>query len=174
MTAGPSESEPVMTSGHPICQCVDLRATFGCRYRYERDEAYGAEHSECRAIEAPWLQVIPCQFGKLFPWGDRRLAAYCPAGPVKRRQLERLSCVEVVQGGGDGPEVIVAFDVADFDRVAAVMRPARRRRYSTETRARLTDQLRRVRPTPRLPARPTPRRPVRSTPTSRVRPTPRR
>ena len=35
---------------------------------------------------------------------------------LKRGELERLSCVEVTQGGGGGcPEVIVTFDVADFD-----------------------------------------------------------
>ena len=139
--------EPILTTGHPVAQCVDLKATFGHRYRVERDESYGAESPERRKVEAAWLTVIPCRFGQIFPWGGQRLAAYSSAGAVKRRQLEQLGCVQVAQGGGAGcPEVIVTFDLADFDAVAAVLQPRKRRQYSPEARAVLVARLARVRP----------------------------
>ena len=135
--------DPVLTTSHPICQCVDLKATFGNRYRYEWDAAYWAERSEFRAVEAPWLTIIPCKFGKIFPWGRRLLAAYCPAGGAKRNELLRLDCVKVAQGGGS--EVVVTFDVADIDRVAKVMKPRRRRQHSAEELARRTTRLTKAR-----------------------------
>ncbi len=138
--------EPVMTTNHPICQCVDLRNTFGNRYRYDWDEAYWDERPEFRAVEAPWLQIIPCKFGKIFPWGRRNLAAFCDAGGSKRRELEHLSCVEIAQGGTPGTEVIVKFDVADIEQVAEVLRARRPRQYSAKTKAMLKERLARVRP----------------------------
>ena len=85
-------TEPILTSDHPVAQCVDLRKTFGDRYRYEWDPAYEVERPEYRSIEAPWLTRIPCRHGRIFPWGDRQLAAYCAAGAVKRKELEALPC----------------------------------------------------------------------------------
>ena len=125
--------EPILTTDHPRAQCVDLRQTFAGRFKFAWDEAYYAERPEFRRVEAAWLTTIPCKFGKIFPWGDRLLAAYCP-GTIKRCELERLPCVEIVQGGTPAPEVVVTFDVADFDTVAAVMQPRRRRHLSPEQR----------------------------------------
>ena len=139
--------DPVLTTSHPICQCVDLRQTFPGRYRFEWDAAYWAERSEFRAVEAPWLTIIPCKFGKVFPWGGRKLAAYCDAGGAKRKELESLPCVLVTQGGGaDCPEVIVTFDVSEIEQVAAVLKPRRPRQYSAKTKAMLKERLARVRP----------------------------
>ncbi len=139
--------DPVLTTSHPICQCVDFKATFGNRYRYEWDEAYWAERSEFRAVEAPWLTIIPCKFGKIYPHGGRKLAAYCNAGGAKRKELETLPCVQVTQGGGaDCPEVIVTFDVAEIEKVAQVLKARRPRQYSAKTRAMLKERLAKVRP----------------------------
>ncbi len=138
--------EPVMTTNHPICQCVDLRATFPGQYRFEWDEAYAAERPDYRTVEAPWLTIIPCKFGKIFPWGRRNLAAFCAAGGSKRRELENLSCVEIAQGGTPGTEVIVKFDVADIEQVAEVLSARRPRQYSATTKAMLKERLARVRP----------------------------
>ena len=135
-----------MTTNHPICQCVDLRQTFPGQYRFEWDEAYWIERPEYRAVEAPWLQIIPCKFGKIFPWGRRNLAAFCAAGGSKRRELETLSCVEIAQGGTPGTEVIVKFDVADIEQVAEVLRARRPRQYAAKTKAVLKERLARVRP----------------------------
>ena len=147
--------EPVLTTNHPICQCVDLRQTFPGQYRFDWDEAYWAERSEFRAVEAPWLQIIPCKFGKIFPWGRRNLAAFCAAGGSKRRELENLSCVEIAQGGTPGTEVIVKFDVADIELIADVLKARHPRRYSAQRRAALGARLARVRPRARRQKIPT-------------------
>ena len=143
-----------LTTDHRENQCVDLRGTFAGRYRFEWDEAYHEERPERRSTEASWLTMTPCKFGKIFPWGDRTLAAYSNAGGVKRRELEALACVEVVQGGGQCQEVVVTFDVSDFDLVAEVLKARRPRQYSPEERARRTARLakaRSVRKRPKLP-----------------------
>ena len=137
--------EPAMTTGHPICPCVDLKLTFGNRYRYERDPAYEAERPEWRKVEAAWLTYIPCKFGRIHPYGDRLLAAYSNAGAVKRRQLEGLACVETVLGGEGSAEVIVTFDVADMDQVADVLKVRRPRVYSPAERAKRRTRLAQVR-----------------------------
>ncbi len=148
--------EPVMTTNHPICQCVDLRQTFPGQYRFGWDEAYRAERSEFRAVEAPWLTIIPCKFGKIYPHGGRKLGAYCNAGGAKRKELEALPCVQVTQGGGaDCPEVIVTFDVADIELIADVLKARHPRRYSAQRRAALGARLARVRPRARRQKFPT-------------------
>ena len=103
---------PVLTSDHPIAQCVDLRASFRGLFRFAWDDAHGAERPDYRRVEAAWLTVIRCRFGKIFPWGGRLLAAYSTS---RRRALVALPGVTVVLGGAVGqahaPEVIVRFDV---------------------------------------------------------------
>lgn len=125
----------ILTTDHPIAQCVDLRATFGRRFKYAMDPAYAIERSEFRAIEAPWLTRIPCKAGFIAPHGGRRLAAYSTS---RRRALAALPCVAVAQQGTD--EVLVTFDVADIEVVAALLGARRPRQVSPETRARLQAQ----------------------------------
>ena len=130
-----------------MAQCVNLKATFGDRYWYLWDEAYAAERPEHHTVEVPWLTIIPCKFGRIFPWGGQVLAASCDAGGVKRRELARLPGVRVVVGGAkDCAEVVVTFDVAGIDAVAEVMEPRRQRQYSVEERAARAAQLAKVRP----------------------------
>jgi hypothetical protein len=126
----------ILTTTHPRAQCLDLRATFGRRFRYVWDESYAAERSDFRRVEAAWLTVIPCRFGRIFSWGGRQLAAYCTAGASTRRRLAGLSGTTVVQGAILGcPEIVVTFDVEMIERVAAVMQAKRPRRLSDEQRA---------------------------------------
>lgn len=70
---GPREAliTPVLTTNHPKAQCVDLKATFGKRFKYCWDEAYAAELPELRKGEGPWLVQIPGRYGYVFPWGGR-------------------------------------------------------------------------------------------------------
>jgi hypothetical protein len=130
----------VLTTNHPRTQCVDLCATFGRRFRYHMDEAYDIERPEFRAREAAWLTVIPCRDGRIYPHGDRRLAASCPAGAKRRRMLESLPGVTVVQGGGPGSkDVTVTFDAADIGPVAALLGARHPRTISAGERRRLQE-----------------------------------
>lgn len=120
---------------------MDLKATFGRRYRYDWDEAYWTERPDYRKVEAPWLQIIPCKLGKMFPWGGRKRAAFCDAGGSKRRELESLLCVEIAQGGTPGTEVIVTFDVAEIEQVAQVLKARRPRQISDTQKTELVARL---------------------------------
>ena len=58
---------------------------------------------------------------------------------VTRTRLRNLDCVTVVQ---DGDAFIAAtFDEKDFDEVAAVMRPRRRRQVSDEQREKSRERM---------------------------------
>jgi hypothetical protein len=132
----------ILTTTHPRAQCLDLRATFGRRFRYARDESYAAERPDFRRVEAAWLTVIPCRVGRIVPWGGRVLAAYCRAGATKRRELAALSGTTVVQGAVLGcPEIVVTFDVELIEQVAAVMQARRPRQFTAAQRAALVARL---------------------------------
>lgn len=116
--------------------CIDLKARFGRQYRVTFEESYHAERPDFRAREAVWLRQIPCRYGSVFPFGGSRLAASVDGFPKVAGRLRRLGCVEVVQDGDFG-ELTVSFDVADFPKVARIMRPRRRRQVSPAERERL-------------------------------------
>jgi len=104
--------------------CINLREQFGKRFKIRYDESYYAENPKFRSQEEPWLQIIPCIGGEIYPHGGSRLAAFLRPGP-RAKQLRALRCVEVHTAGSDG--VTVLFDVADFDQVAQIMQPRKRR-----------------------------------------------
>jgi len=136
VTTTSAETEIVLTTEHPVAQCVDLKATFGRSFRYAMDPAYAVERSEFRAIEKPWLTRIPCRFGFIAVHGGRRLSAYAT---TRRRALAALSCVTVAQQG-DG-EVLVTFDVTDLPVVAELLVARRPPRLSPEEQARRRDRM---------------------------------
>lgn len=110
--------KPVLTHHHPKAQCIDLRATFGRRFRYAWDDAYEAERPEFRKVEAPWLTQIPGRFGHVFPWGGRVLAAYTSS----RYKMHDLLALPGVTGRVVGDrEAIVTFDVDLIDQIDTVL-----------------------------------------------------
>lgn len=116
-----------------MVHCVDLRANFSHEYQVRTDHSNGSLHD-------PWQLMIPCRFGHIYPHGDRLLGvATNGRGPVANR-LAALRCVRIVLDGDDGINVV--FDVGDFDSVAQVMQPKRRRRLSAEKRAERAERLR--------------------------------
>jgi hypothetical protein len=123
--------------------CVDLRATFGTQLRYQWDDAYAAERPEFRAHEAPWLTLIPCRHGKIFPWGGNRLAGHCTGGLPRRRALAALPGTRIVQGAVRGcPEIVVLFGVDQIEAVAELLQARRPRQLSPEQRAALAARMR--------------------------------
>ncbi len=124
--------------------CVNLKQRFGDRYRITYEESFWAERPEFRQDEEPWLQIIPCRNGHIYPWGGTKLAACTTtSGPVANR-LRTLPSVEVAQDGADGVNVV--FNVAHFEVVAEIMRPRRRRWVSETERQRLAELSRRYSP----------------------------
>ncbi len=136
--------------------CINLRQRYGDRYKITHDESYRTERPEFRAAEEPWLQVIECRNGHVFPWGPdddgvQWLAASTSrAGSVAKR-LAALPFTTVVQDGTDG--VTVRFPPAHFTDVAEIMHPRRRRRLSAEARTQATERLKKYqfRPAVRAP-----------------------
>jgi hypothetical protein len=123
--------------------CVNLRERFGRRYRVEYEESHQAQYGPNARIEDPWLMVIPCHYGHIYPHGGTTLAASVDGHPNVAGQLRQLACCRVHQDGDFG-ELTVIFDVADFPAVARVMKPRRRRslRLTSEQRQEIGRRLR--------------------------------
>ena len=141
----PRQHGDLRTAPTRVLPCVNLAERFGKRFKVRFEESYAAERPAFRAVEAPWLMVIPCVGGEIYPQGGPRLAAFLRRGP-RAEVLKRLACVQVKTLGDDG--VTVTFDAADFDQVAAIMQPRRRRQLSEERRRACAEVLARVRPQP--------------------------
>ena len=107
--------------------CIDLKEKFGRRYRVAYEDSYFAD---------PWLLIVPCRYGHIFPHGGNLLAASVDGHPNVAGVLRRLSCCQIHQDGDFG-EVTVIFDVADFAKVARIIQPRRRRQVSAQERDRL-------------------------------------
>jgi hypothetical protein len=85
------------------------------------------------------MYLIPCQYGHIFPHGGDILAASTDkAGRIARR-LKALPGVKVHQDGDDGATVL--FHVNQFDTVADIIQPRRRRRLSPEARKAAGERL---------------------------------
>lgn len=113
---------------------VDL-TRYADRFKLGRDET-AAIPGQSQSDRA-WLRLIPCKFGKIFPWSETHLAAYV-IGHKKAREFERLPFVTVAQGGGPGcGEVIVRFAPEHLEEMARVIGAKRRKRLSAAHRAKL-------------------------------------
>ena len=55
--------------------CINLKERFGDRYKVEHEESYHADRGENARTEDPWLQVLLCQHGHIYPHGRDVLAA---------------------------------------------------------------------------------------------------
>jgi len=130
-------------SAHQLVKPIDVRALFGQLYRLDRDLCHALEYGEKSAVHDPWLIILLCRHGHIFPWGGDRLAASSNTAGKIANALTRLPCGRVEQSGADG--VTVSFALADFPAVAAIMRPRRRRTLSGRHRKTLIDAGRRYR-----------------------------
>ena len=112
-------------------ECVNLRERFGRQYRVVYEESYYAARTR-NTIDDPWLQIIPCRHGHVFPHGGTTLAAATNTRGGTARKLAALDFATVHQDGSDG--VTVLFPVERFAEISEIMRPLRRRRLSPEAR----------------------------------------
>lgn len=123
-----------------MTDCIDLKSRYGDRFRVVSEESLTAERGENPRSTDPWLQIIPCTNGHIFPWGGEKLGASTDRAGRVATALAKLPFVQVVQYGSDGANV--TFPLTEFDAVAAIMKPRRRRRLSPEQIARQTERLR--------------------------------
>jgi hypothetical protein len=120
--------------------CLDLKVHFGDRFRVIHEESYLADHGEHGRAQDLWLLLIPCRHGHIYPHGGEMLGASTNRRGAVARHITAQPCVSVVQDGDDGVNVV--FPMTDFDTVAAIMKPKRRRRLSAEQIAERTERLR--------------------------------
>lgn len=81
----------------------------------------------------PWLQVIPCKYGEIYPHGE--LPAVATNGRKIGLKVAKLPGAIVLQDGTDGMNI--AFLVAAFPAVAKIVKPRRKRKVTAEQLERL-------------------------------------
>lgn len=108
---------------------VDLRAVAGKRYQLEYEESHRGKADE------PWLLLIPCQCGHIYPHSDKLLGVATNGRGSLTQKIARLPGVEVVQDGDDGINAV--FPASLFAKVAAIVKPKRKRQVSAKERERL-------------------------------------
>ncbi len=116
-------------------ECVNLKRLFGKRFRVRYEESYYAQYGPNARTDDPWLQIIPCDMGHIYPHGGNMLAASTNKPGPTVRKLKALPGVIVHQDGNDGANIL--FHIDQFDAVAEIMRPKRRRVASEAERERL-------------------------------------
>ena len=119
--------------------CIDLKATFGRRYRVGYEESYYADRGAGARLPDPWLMIMPCRYGHIYPHGGETLAVFVDDHPKLTSVLRRLPCCQVYQDGDDGTTLL--FNVADFPQVAKIIRPWRRQQFTPEQLAAMVQRL---------------------------------
>lgn len=127
--------------------CIDLKERFGDRFRVTYEDSYYAQYGPNARTEDPWYMVIPCKWGHVYPAGPDTLAASVDGYPRIAARLKRLRCCRVHQDGDFG-ELTVLFDVVDFDKVAKIIRPHRKRRWTEEQKQQARERLAKYQYTP--------------------------
>ena len=118
-------------------ECVNLKERFGDRFKVANEESYQAERGDHGRAEDPWLMVILCLNGEIYPYGDDQLVASTKVAGGVARALTALAFTTLHKDGSDGADVI--FPVDRFDEVAGIMKPRKRRRVSDAERKRLAE-----------------------------------
>lgn len=123
-----------------MTSCIDLKERFGHDYQIAFEDTYLGDGSDHARRHDPWLAIISCRLGHVYPLGGEWLAASTNnRGPVAN-SLAALPGARVIQDGDDG--INVAFHVRDFEAVAAIMKPRRRRRLTAAKRSEQVERLR--------------------------------
>lgn len=112
----------------------DLKSMFGKRYRVRYEEPASAH---CQDV---WYQIILCRYGHIYQYGEGVLAYSSDRRGAMVNTLAAQHYAEVVQDGDDGMNV--TFPLSEFDKVADIVRPRKRRTMSPERRAQVAEQLR--------------------------------
>lgn len=118
---------------------INLKKRFGKQYRVRHEESLQAENSEFRTEEEPWLQIILCQRGHIYPYGEELLAVSTDHRGKTSNKIMSLPYVKVLQEGDDG--INATFPAKHFDEIAKIMGARRKRQMSPEQRAASMERL---------------------------------
>jgi hypothetical protein len=126
-------------SGVQNTTCINLRERFGRRYKIGWDTAYDPKHRPKDKLD-PWMMLILCQRGEIYPYGGDLLAVDIDGRPVTARRLAKPG-LRLVQDGDN--EKTFVFPVEQFAQVAKIVKPRRCRQVSDAEKRRLADLARR-------------------------------
>jgi hypothetical protein len=118
-----------MTAG-----CLNLAQLFGGRYVVRQDPAH-PRHSPAD----PWMMLLRSRIGVIFPYGQHLLGVEIEGRPSIRKRLDGLGCCRRYLAGERFGCWL--FHVRDFERVAAVVKPARKRGWTDSERKERAGQL---------------------------------
>lgn len=121
--------------------CINLAARFGDRYRIGFDPVYDPRHRPKDKLD-PWMMVLPCSRGRIYPHGDDLLAVHVEGHRLVRGKLKRLGLT--LHGEGDD-EATFLFPLDRFDEVAKIVRPYRRPQLSVAERERRRERMQEIR-----------------------------
>jgi hypothetical protein len=108
-------------------ECINLREQFGHRYRITFDSAYDPKHRPKDKLDS-WMMQIACERGVLYPHGGTRLAVEVDGRAITAGRLWTSGVCTLHQDGDH--QKTFTFDAADFQEVAAIVKPRRKRRLT--------------------------------------------
>jgi hypothetical protein len=118
--------------------CVNLLEPYGDRYKVAYDPAYDPFNVPRDRLD-PWMMVLPCRYGEIYPHGGGMLAVFTHARQHVPQRLAEIPGTRLYTDGDDGKTFL--FPVGVFGQVAEVVRPRKRRRLSQEQRRRAVERL---------------------------------
>ncbi len=113
---------------------INLKALFGHTYRISHDPA---AYHEPGGRKDPWLYVIRCRKGEIYPHSDKLLALWWESSV----RLDQKCPVLTLHLDGDDEKVYL-FASEHFDEVAKVCHPKRKRRLTPSQRQKAIQRLR--------------------------------
>ena len=119
--------------------CVDLWRMFGDDYKITTDPAYEPTGINTSKLD-PWYFTIPCKYGVIWPYGRQQLAICIDYHDQIANRVRALPGVWVLLDGDR--EKTFVFDVQMFKQVAAIVKPRKRKKLSSEQKNACSDRLR--------------------------------
>jgi hypothetical protein len=123
-------------------ECVNLIDRFGDKYKIGWDSCYNPKGRPKEKL-APWYMTVPCERGTIYPHGDLKLGVMVDYRPITANLLAESGVCELYQDCDR--EKTFLFDVADFDTVAEIVKPRRKRRLTPEQREKNVERLKKYR-----------------------------
>lgn len=117
--------------------CINLRDRFGDRYRITFDPAYSARHVPREKLD-PWMMLVEFRGGNIYPHGGDLLAVEVEGRRFLRKRLAALPGLTLKQDGDDFQSW--TFPVEQFDAVAEIVQPRRRRVLTEAQRAEFVER----------------------------------